>query len=380
MGQILYCHCSNARVLSQPVRDNVLKKLCEDNLSFIAVSDFCGQCVYPNGILEAYDTQTDGLIIACYPRALKSLFKRLKKDLPASVKTANLRIQNLKDAFDLITEFQSSAKAGKSSDITASSSIRVKIKNNDKFDFIRCLLDEGFSVYVCSVGDGEYSEILVEAENWAGNGVNPQSAAFRKITTVDSKETLLSLVKEAFPKSGTEKWYPWFPVVDYNLCSGCMQCLSFCLFGVYDVDDDGKLAAVSPDKCKTNCPACARVCPDGAIIFPKYSSEPINGGEIRRDLSSPATQKVDIHTLINGDIYEKLRQRSSGKTRFAPANPAENQQLAEKERQYYTQKFAQDIPPEVLKSLPPRDELKRLAEEAAKRAQNALDMKNKKEK
>ena len=27
-------------------------------------------------------------------------------------------------------------------------------------------------------------------------------------------------------------WKPWFPVIDYDRCTNCMQCLSFCLFGV----------------------------------------------------------------------------------------------------------------------------------------------------
>ncbi|MEM9803556.1 MAG: hypothetical protein AAGA20_24785, partial [Planctomycetota bacterium] len=28
-------------------------------------------------------------------------------------------------------------------------------------------------------------------------------------------------------------WTPWFPVIDYDRCTNCMQCLSFCLFDVY---------------------------------------------------------------------------------------------------------------------------------------------------
>ncbi|HRQ88427.1 MAG TPA: ferredoxin family protein, partial [Bacteroidia bacterium] len=30
-------------------------------------------------------------------------------------------------------------------------------------------------------------------------------------------------------------WKPWFPVIDYDRCTNCMQCLSFCLFDVYGV-------------------------------------------------------------------------------------------------------------------------------------------------
>ncbi len=56
-----------------------------------------------------------------------------------------------------------------------------------------------------------------------------------------------------------------------------MQCLSFCLFGVYGVDGDKHIQVQNNDHCKTNCPACSRVCPEAAIMFPKYKAGPING-------------------------------------------------------------------------------------------------------
>src|SRR2546428_13771536 len=36
-------------------------------------------------------------------------------------------------------------------------------------------------------------------------------------------------------------WKPWFPVIDYQRCTNCMQCLSFCLFDVYGVSQEGKI-------------------------------------------------------------------------------------------------------------------------------------------
>ncbi|MEI9897476.1 MAG: hypothetical protein WDN28_27365 [Chthoniobacter sp.] len=72
-------------------------------------------------------------------------------------------------------------------------------------------------------------------------------------------------------------WKPWFPVIDYDRCTNCMQCLSFCLFGVYGVDGDKHIQVQNNDHCKTNCPACSRVCPEAAIMFPKYKAGPING-------------------------------------------------------------------------------------------------------
>src|SRR5262249_25948757 len=61
-------------------------------------------------------------------------------------------------------------------------------------------------------------------------------------------------------------WKPWFPVIDYRRCTNCMQCLSFCLFDVYGVSSEGKIQVRNQDNCKTDCPACSRVCPEVAIM------------------------------------------------------------------------------------------------------------------
>ncbi len=71
----------------------------------------------------------------------------------------------------------------------------------------------------------------------------------------------------------TERWYP---LLDRSRCTSCRHCLQFCLFGVYEAQDR-RVLAVRPDNCKNGCPACARVCPEGAIIFP-LSDEPAIAG------------------------------------------------------------------------------------------------------
>ena len=60
----------------------------------------------------------------------------------------------------------------------------------------------------------------------------------------------------------------WHPVIDYSRCTGCGQCMQFCLFGVYELDGAETVRATHPDNCKPGCPACARICPVGAIMFP----------------------------------------------------------------------------------------------------------------
>lgn len=96
----------------------------------------------------------------------------------------------------------------------------------------------------------------------------------------------------------------WFPVIDRSRCVDCGQCHDFCLFGVY-AREAGQVRVVAPDRCKNNCPACARVCPERAIIFPKYSKSPINGGlEDEENLEG-----LDAKSLYAEALRTRLRQR-----------------------------------------------------------------------
>lgn len=104
-------------------------------------------------------------------------------------------------------------------------------------------------------------------------------------------------------------WIPWFPVIDYSRCSNCKQCLNFCLFGVYSRSDDGKIKVTQPKNCKTNCPACARICPSIAIIFPKHNEAPINGDEITNEENEKNRVKIDMQKLLGDDPYKTLLER-----------------------------------------------------------------------
>lgn len=73
-----------------------------------------------------------------------------------------------------------------------------------------------------------------------------------------------------------DKWIPWFPAIDATRCVQCGKCMDFCMFGVYS-KPDGKVTVTSPESCKTDCPACARICPANAIIFAKSEEERLNG-------------------------------------------------------------------------------------------------------
>lgn len=176
--------------------------------------------------------------------------------------------------------------------------------------------------------------------------------------------------------SATKPWKPWFPVIDYARCTNCMQCLSFCLFDVYGVSEDKKIQVQNQSNCKTDCPACSRVCPEVAIMFPKYRHGPINGEEITADDVRREAMKVDISALLGGDIYSMLRDRSvKAKSRFSKERD-DDRALKERQTCLIALKRDMDIPPEVLAALPAPDEIMAKAEAARLRAQAAVKAQN----
>lgn len=176
-------------------------------------------------------------------------------------------------------------------------------------------------------------------------------------------EKLLALRAELAP-APAQRWMPWFPVIDYQRCTNCMQCLSFCLFDVYGVDAAGKIEVRNEEKCKTNCPACSRVCPEVAILFPKYKKGPINGDVVRAEDAAKDNVKVDISALLGGDIYQSLRQRFDGAKKRFSTERDESKALLERKRCLKELGAALDIPDEVLMTLPSAGEI----EERARRA------------
>lgn len=82
----------------------------------------------------------------------------------------------------------------------------------------------------------------------------------------------------------------WYPVIDFSRCTNCMECIDFCLFGVYGVDKAETILVEQPDNCRKGCPACSRVCPENAIIFPQHKTpeiagSPVVAGSLKIDLS-----------------------------------------------------------------------------------------------
>ncbi len=94
----------------------------------------------------------------------------------------------------------------------------------------------------------------------------------------------------------------WYPVIDYSRCTNCLECLDFCLFGVYGVDPLERILVENQDQCKKGCPACSRVCPQQAIIFPEYKSPAIAGA----DTGVVGGLKIDLSKLFGGEIGDAL--------------------------------------------------------------------------
>lgn len=131
---------------------------------------------------------------------------------------------------------------------------------------------------------------------------------------------------------------PWYPVIDRSRCSGCGTCESYCLFSVYRLDATRERAGervrvASPLNCKTGCPACARLCPEGAIIFPFCSEAALNGG-----LVELVHREVDELSAVLGDdpmraLAERRKRRQLlAESRGVQADAAER---AEAERRHF---------------------------------------------
>jgi Pyruvate/2-oxoacid:ferredoxin oxidoreductase delta subunit len=186
------------------------------------------------------------------------------------------------------------------------------------------------------------------------------TVVFRDVDGLDH-DGVLHLVDDVRCETAALKpggWKPWFPVIDYSRCTNCMQCLTFCLFDVYGVSKEQKIQVQHASNCKTDCPACSRVCPEVAILFPKYKAGPINGAEVNPEDVQREKLKVDISALLGGDIYAALRQRSEhARSRFGKER-ADKRALDERKKCLV--KLQQDlaIPPEVLAALPTFDEIR----------------------
>jgi hypothetical protein len=92
--RILYCHCAYARVVPVEVKQEVLTKLAESDLTFDAVPDLCEMSARRDPKLKELAHGGAVQIVACYPRAVKWLFTAAGSPLPdEGVEVLNMREQ-----------------------------------------------------------------------------------------------------------------------------------------------------------------------------------------------------------------------------------------------------------------------------------------------
>jgi Pyruvate/2-oxoacid:ferredoxin oxidoreductase delta subunit len=321
--RLLYCHCAYARVVPPAVKADVLAGLTNAGVAFEAVSDLCQMSARKDPRMKELAEGGPVTIAACYPRAVRGLFIQSETPLPdEGVTICNMRTDSAEDV------------------------LKTLLNGNAPAATASAVAEEVPAVPLPLV-----SKAAVEAS---------------------ASERIGSLTRE-LEQPAAGGWKPWFPVIDYTRCTNCMQCLSFCLFDVYGVKD-GKIQVQNQDHCKTDCPACSRVCPEVAIMFPKYRHGPINGDVVSADDIRREAMKVDISALLGGDIYAQLRDRSAkAKSRFSKERD-EDRALTERNNCLIKlkQQMNLDIPAEVLAALPSPDEIRAKAEAAAARAQEAL--------
>ena len=129
----------------------------------------------------------------------------------------------------------------------------------------------------------------------------------------------------------------WYPVIDYSRCTNCMECIDFCLFGVYGVDKVETILVEMPDNCRKGCPACSRVCPENAIIFPQHKtptiagSDEVAGGGLKIDLSQLFGKPQEDAKSLDAAVRERDEQlllagrEAVGNAVGVPKRQAENE-------------------------------------------------------
>ena len=124
-----------------------------------------------------------------------------------------------------------------------------------------------------------------QMERYLGNGHSvPQESSVNGETAPDNSSA--NIIDE----DANRRWYP---VIDFSRCTNCLECIDFCLFGVYGIDARETILVEQPDNCRQGCPACSRVCPENAIIFPQHKTPTIAGSP---DVGGPV--KIDLSQLF----------------------------------------------------------------------------------
>lgn len=93
--RILYCNCTWAKVVPKDVKAGVLGRLSASSEPFEAVADLCEMSARRDPALARLAQAGPCQIVACYPRAVRGLFRAAGTPLPAQgVEILNMREQD----------------------------------------------------------------------------------------------------------------------------------------------------------------------------------------------------------------------------------------------------------------------------------------------
>lgn len=139
----------------------------------------------------------------------------------------------------------------------------------------------------------------------------------------------------------------WYPVIDYDRCTNCMECIDFCLFGVYGLDDHERILVEQQDNCKKGCPACSRVCPENAIIFPEYKTAAIAGARVE----SSTGVKIDLSKLFGAPSALEIAAAERDQELLADGREAVGLTVGIPKRQQHRQSQPRDDLDELMDGL-----------------------------
>ena len=90
-SRILYCNCAYAKVVPEETKEQVLEGLADSEAAFEAVSDLCEMSARKDPALKRLAEGGPLKVAACYPRAVKWLFKSAGAELNGSSEILNMR-------------------------------------------------------------------------------------------------------------------------------------------------------------------------------------------------------------------------------------------------------------------------------------------------
>ncbi len=315
---LMLCECRNAGVLDSGAVQGLSESLKERGLEFHTVGDLCELAAQRDPLAVQMAGSERATVLACHARAVRWLFAAAGAPLRTDARLFDLRAHSAEPRDKTEESAGASPDAGhQPSPLSVETILTAVLEGSPAGNSFSAHLERSHTAALCK-------------------DVAPAGAAASPMSSPGVQTA----------------WDPWFPVIDFERCTNCLQCLSFCLFGVYGVGQDQRVTVRAPENCKTNCPACARVCPETAIIFPKHKAAPINGALV------PSVEgervKVDISSLLGGDVYSRLRSRTQ--PRFSKDRDPEK---ALRERQHFLAKLVEagDISPEFLTNIPGAREL-----------------------